>query len=235
MAQAAQSRSTTRRPRKGSAAATAKRPRGDSTSTPPDGDPWVPPFALGRDDFRPEPPLPPWPMDTKDRVFLGRALERIAALLESAGQPHDAEAVRNWIISRIERRDLKVYARIIADTRETRMGLLDPSAFPPEAWVDFLTHFTAYLVDRRPWVSVRQRRRIRQPHWLFVGKDGLEAALASVEQLQGFVAQPSSHDQFGGELDRIAADILKNASREVSPEGGRPNNRARTFRRPVSG
>jgi hypothetical protein len=117
---------------------------------------------------------PPWPMDTKDHVFLGRALEQIAVLLESAGQPHDTDAVRMRALSAIERGVLKVYSRIIEDVRETRMGLLNPSAFPPEAWMDFLTHFTAYLVDRRPWISVRHRRRIPQPHWLFVGKDGLE-------------------------------------------------------------
>jgi hypothetical protein len=106
---------------------------------------------------------------------MGRALDRIAALLESAGQPHDAEAVRNWTFSKIERGDLKVYVRVIEDVRETRMGLLDPSAYPPEAWTDFLTHFTAYLVDRRPGISVRHRRLIPQLHWLFVDKHDLEA------------------------------------------------------------
>jgi hypothetical protein len=125
-------------------------------------------------------------MDTGDRIFIGRALDQIAKVFNST-----ADEARAMAAEAIGRGELKMHARIIEDTHESRMAVVDPSAFTPEGWTSCLMRFAADFIDCRTWVSVRHRRRIAQPHWLFVSGESLSAFLDTRKSAHGSTKPPS--------------------------------------------
>lgn len=113
-------------------------------------------------------PLPPWPEDTHDCVFLGRAFKQIE---DARGCESAQETIRA-----IEQGTLALRCRI-AFEQEGRMTGVSPSAHAPEGWRDCLLNFYILERDMRPWVSVLRRRVMPQPHWLFVTRESLKKFL----------------------------------------------------------
>src|SRR5258708_6960528 len=126
-----------------------------------------------------------WPLDTHDCAFLGRAVDQIGAEMfphEWTGAERSAlnaeslqrlDHVHALVANAIEAGELKLRARLTVAT-ENRMGVVNPTARTPAGWIEALRTYQIEEIDCRPWISVRQRRRIPQAHWLFVTKESLD-------------------------------------------------------------
>jgi hypothetical protein len=118
--------------------------------------------------------LPEWPADTSKCIFLGRAV----AQLEQVAAGRD---IASLVIDAIDRGEFALRARLVGVT-DNHFGHVDKAARTPEGWAVCLRDFVIEEVDRRPWVSVRHRRRMPQPHWLFVTRDSFGLLLERVSK-----------------------------------------------------
>ena len=108
--------------------------------------------------------LPQWPVDTRDCIFLGRALEQLE---NTSTSPEDA---RNRMVDAIERGELSLRCRLVFE-KEARFGHVNSGARTPEGWGECLMYFCIVERDTRPWVPAARRRPIPQPWWLFVTRE----------------------------------------------------------------
>jgi hypothetical protein len=107
------------------------------------------------------------PEDTVDCIFLGRAVEQIG----------EASVERDRAIAQaIEVGKLKIRARLNSGEGDPGgdLGVVSKTALTPEGWIAAVKVCQIAFKDRRPWVSVRGRRAIPQPHWLFVTRASLD-------------------------------------------------------------
>ena len=135
------------------------------------------------------------PQDTVDCVFLGRAVEQIG----------EATVERDEVIARaIEAGDLEIRCRLVPDEGDPggQLGVVSKTVLSPEGWIAAIKVCQIDFRDLRPWVSVANRRRIPQSHWLFVTRASFERFMRS--------AIPAATVAAEGRATAHLADILSN-------------------------
>jgi hypothetical protein len=152
----------------------------------------------------------PAPQDTQACIFLGRAIQQIGEAIFHTwtGSEEQINGVHVAVVRAIKAGELMIYARIVAAV-EDRPVPVDPDIRTSEGWTEALKTFQIDVVDRRAWISVANRRRIPQPHWLFVTSESLERFL------KPFIATAAADNRAIKHL----ADMLKH-DRDLGREAG---------------
>jgi hypothetical protein len=117
--------------------------------------------------------VPKPPSDTAECVFACRAVDQIAK-----AQNVSTEDARRIAVEAIDRKKLELRARIVREPMAVRepdsvFAHISPTTFTLEGWAEYVVSGRFDWIDERRWLSVRQRRRIPVPHWLFVTRKSL--------------------------------------------------------------
>jgi hypothetical protein len=161
------------------------------------------------------------PEDTADAVLLKRAVAEIgSAMFPDAPAPSDE--VRRAVALAIETGRLDILARHSEEERNI-CGVVPRSMRTPEGWLEAVRTSQLEFLDQRPGISVRQRRRIPVPHWLFVTRASLNRFLKQFDRAT------ADHEARGkrelAELLRQNPDLSKNIAKQklshlrISEEG----------------
>jgi hypothetical protein len=135
------------------------------------------------------------PIDSHDAVFLRRAIDQIGRAKyprDWSGRETESEADESStlrlkelhiaVAQAIVAGKLKMRARLV-EAREGILGVLGPRTLTVERWLEVMKSSQIELLDMRPWVSARARRRIPLPHWLFVTRESLDKFIRQFQHL----------------------------------------------------
>jgi hypothetical protein len=123
--------------------------------------------------------FPEGPADTHDCIYIKRALKEIE--LRAGGDPDRA---LKSALDGIEQGKLALRCRLYNAT-EGIMAELAGWFRTREVWADSIARGYVMARDVRDWVPIAERRRIRQPHWLFVTRESLKTLLEELPSTAG--------------------------------------------------
>jgi hypothetical protein len=132
----------------------------------------------------------PWP-GNYGGVFLGRVLNRIVALTPISERGEDNENVRSRIAEAMATGELELRVGPVEDESgfTTWVGAAEHTI---EEWKTALNSFTILREDTRPWLTPKQRRIGKKPHWIFVTQETVTWLVDSLKQQPIVGASPSS-------------------------------------------
>jgi hypothetical protein len=116
------------------------------------------------------------PEDTVDAIFLRRAVEEIRRAMFPDASPQ-VDKIHKAVAEAIEKGLLEILARNVEETRSV-YGIVPRWARTPEGWREAVRSSQLDEFDQRPDSTIRRRRRIPVPHWLFVTRASLGRFLA---------------------------------------------------------